>query len=171
MRTFENDYCPVILRNEGGFQNNPKDSGNYRPDGTLVGTKFGICAKEYPSLDIINLTQEQAVDIYRMDYWTPLNIDDLENDLLKLHIFDEAVNAGKHEAIVLLQHILGVGADGACGKITITAANDYEDQNDLAAKYIQGRIDYYNWLATVKPQDKVFLSDWIYRVQHTNFLT
>ena len=48
------------LQYEGGFQNAPNDPGNYRPDGTLVGTNFGISAASYPTLDIRDLTQPEA---------------------------------------------------------------------------------------------------------------
>jgi len=60
---------------EGGFQNNPRDPGNWtggKPGvGELKGTKYGISAASYPHLDIADLTWEQASDIYRGDYWEP----------------------------------------------------------------------------------------------------
>ena len=58
---------------EGGFQDNPEDSGNWtggrKGTGTLKGTNFGISAASYPNLDIRNLTPQDAEDIYRRDYW------------------------------------------------------------------------------------------------------
>ena len=40
--------------------------------GELRGTKFGVSASAYPTLDIADLTLETAQEIYRHDYWMPL---------------------------------------------------------------------------------------------------
>jgi lysozyme family protein len=62
-----------IARWEGGYQNVANDAGNWTGGAVGVGenkgTKYGISAASYPNLDIINLTQEQANEIYRRDYW------------------------------------------------------------------------------------------------------
>lgn len=60
-----------IFAVEGGFQRHPDDPGNYRPDGTLVGTMYGISARSYPTVDIPNLTKDEASRIYARDFWTP----------------------------------------------------------------------------------------------------
>lgn len=58
---------------EGGFQKIYNDRGNWTSGivgvGQLKGTKFGITAASYPTLDIENLTLEQADAIYQTDYW------------------------------------------------------------------------------------------------------
>lgn len=68
-----------VLGWEGGFNNDPQDSGNWTGGvvgkGVLLGTKYGISAASYPSLDIKSLTREQAVEIYHRDYWVALGLD------------------------------------------------------------------------------------------------
>jgi len=90
------------LRWEGGFQNDPADSGNWTGGkvgvGALVGTKYGISAASYPNLDIPNLTLAQAGEIYRRDYWNALNLDTLEDYRMALLMFDSAVQHGKARA-------------------------------------------------------------------------
>ena len=54
---------PIILHNEGGYQCDPDDRGNYTSGGILRGTKYGISARQYPRLDIKNLTPDQASNI------------------------------------------------------------------------------------------------------------
>jgi len=49
-----------VLRHEGGYVNDPRDPGGE--------TKYGISKRAYPGLDIKNLTEEQAKEIYRQDY-------------------------------------------------------------------------------------------------------
>lgn len=81
---------PITLNIEGGLSTDRSDPGNYRPDGTFVGTKFGISALAHPTLDIVNLTKEQALEIYRRDYWQGSGADKLPWPLNLLH-FDAYV--------------------------------------------------------------------------------
>lgn len=81
---------PVTLNIEGGLSTDRSDPGNYRPNGEFVGTKFGISALAHPTLDIVNLTKEQALDIYRRDYWQGSGADKLPWPLNLLH-FDAYV--------------------------------------------------------------------------------
>ncbi len=53
----------VVLRREGAFCDQPADRGGK--------TNYGISQRQYPDLDIANLTEEQAIAIYRRDYWQP----------------------------------------------------------------------------------------------------
>ncbi len=52
------------LVNEGGCVNDPVDPGGE--------TNMGISKRQYPNLDIKNLTQEQAIEIYKEGYWKNL---------------------------------------------------------------------------------------------------
>ena len=75
------DAIAFVLRWEGGYQNVANDSGNWTGGavgvGVNKGTKYGISAASYPDLDIINLTLDQAKDIYRRDYWQRSGADKL----------------------------------------------------------------------------------------------
>lgn len=92
---------PYIFAGEGGYTNNPKDPGNWTGGkvgkGVLKGTKYGIAANSFPTLDIKNLTKEQAADIYRARYWTTAGCDQLEAGV-DLPIFDVSVNSGPGRA-------------------------------------------------------------------------
>lgn len=82
-----------VFRWEGGFQDDPKDPGNYH-NGKLIGTKWGISAKSWGDhYDIPNLTEAQAKQIYRKHYWELSGAGDLEWPL-SLLVFDTAVLHG-----------------------------------------------------------------------------
>lgn len=86
---------------EGGFQKHPSDPGNYRPDGTLVGTKYGISARSYPTVNIEALTWEEAALIYVRDFWTPSGAAaawEAGRRGLALATFDAAVHSGVRQA-------------------------------------------------------------------------
>lgn len=82
-----------VFDREGGFQKNPKDSGNYYL-GELVGTKYGISAASWAwKYDIPNLTKEQARAIYFEHYWMASRANGMEWPL-NLLVFDTAVLHG-----------------------------------------------------------------------------
>ena len=70
--TFETAVA-FVLEQEGGLSNLAGDSGGL--------TKFGISKNNHPDLDIAGLTQEQAIEIYRMDYWNKLHCNQLPKGL------------------------------------------------------------------------------------------
>lgn len=131
-------FIRKILVNEGGSKitNDPADSGGL--------TKYGICQKSFPHLDIRNLTEDQAIEIYIKMYCVPCMIDAFDDELLALHIFDFAVNSGVSNSIETLQSLLKVKVDGRIGKITINAANS---DNTITERFIQARKDFYTRLA------------------------
>jgi len=90
----------LLIDLEGGFQNDPRDAGNYRPDGTLVGTKYGISARAYPAVDIPNLTRAQAEAIYLRDYWAAIPPELPAG--LRIAAFDMAVHSGVQAALTTL---------------------------------------------------------------------
>jgi|BEDMetMinimDraft_2_1075160.scaffolds.fasta_scaffold00285_3 lysozyme family protein len=116
-----------VLAEEGGFQADPADPGNWTGGavgaGELRGTKWGISAAAFPKLDIAALTEAEAAAIYRTHYWRPLGADALPAPLAFL-LFDAAVMGGPVEAVRLLQRALGVAADGILGPLTRAAAKE-----------------------------------------------
>ncbi|TCG08389.1 hypothetical protein BZM27_12715 [Paraburkholderia steynii] len=114
----------LVVGIEAGFSNDPDDPGNWtggaKGVGMLKGTKYGISAKAYPTLDIDNLTLADAELLYRRDYWSAVSGDALPWPLVLL-VFDCAVNQGQVTARIMLQQALGVVVDGKLGPITIAA--------------------------------------------------
>lgn len=158
MRVFE-DYLKVIIKHEGGYVNDPLDPGGE--------TKYGISKRAFPNLDIKNLTVEQASEIYYTKYWLPMNLTNISNELLKLHLFDMGVNAGTKTTIKLLQEMLGIIQDGIIGNNTIEAINDWK--RDIASDYADARKGYYLRLVKNKPKLSKFLKGWFNRVNNTKF--
>lgn len=135
---------------EGGFTNNAADPGNWTggavSTGELRGTKFGISAAAYPKLDIATLTESQAQDIYKRDYWAALHGDELPEPIA-IVAFDAAVNAGPRRAVVWLQQATGQTPDGVLGSATIAALNA-GDATLLAREALVRRLEFSTHLAT-----------------------
>jgi lysozyme family protein len=146
----------IVLKYEGGYTNDLKDPGGE--------TNYGICKRQFPNVDIKNLTIEEAKDIYFLRYWSAMKLDGIKNSLLKLHLFDMGVNAGQSTSIKLLQNILNIKDDGCIGPITLKAINDYPDQSELSQRFALIRLDFYQKKTVDNPNLKKFLKGWQNRV-------
>jgi len=164
----------TVLKNEGGYSFDPKDAGGE--------TKFGISKHSYPDLDIKNLTEREAVDIYYRDFWLANNYFAIENQYIAEQALDLAINVGSKIANKIIQiaynfyakcltdcYILSI--DGIIGNKTIDSLNHIETmgQNAIllviieriaAAYYVKLKKSYYTngWLnrlfknATLNPE-------------------
>jgi lysozyme family protein len=149
-----NKFIPKILFAEGGskYTNDPNDSGGE--------TKYGISKKAFPNLDIKNLTEVQAIAIYKKLYCDPCKIDLIKDEFLALHVFDFAVTSGVHRAIEVLQSVIGVLTDGIFGNQTLQKVNS---GNYLNA-YKNARIAFYTNIGIGK--NAKFKKGWINRVNN-----
>lgn len=83
-----------VLKWEGGYVDNPNDPGGE--------TNFGISKRAYPHLDIKNLAEEQAKEIYHRDYWVKVGCIEIAHPL-DIVVFDTAVNLGVSRALEFLK--------------------------------------------------------------------
>jgi lysozyme family protein len=151
MTVFENAFR-VVIGEEGGFTANAADPGNWTGgrcgSGRCAGTKYGISAASYPTVDIAGLSLEDARAIYRRDYWDRVHGDNLP-PALALLAFDAAVNSGPDRAVRWLQSALKVGVDGVIGPLTLAAARNCNGQGAaVVAEYQAQRLVFMARLPT-----------------------
>lgn len=142
------------LVNEGGYVNNPNDSGGP--------TKYGITQRDLPGEDIENLTPERATAYYLENYWKSL-YSEIEVQSVANKIFDLGVLFGVGEAVKLLQILFGITSDGVFGPVTLAHVNQ-TDATNLLVTYKTAFVTYAIGIANEKPQDREFLTGWIRRV-------
>jgi len=117
---------------EGGYSDDPNDPGGE--------TKFGISKRSYPSLDIKNLTIDQARSIYYRDYWQASGCNHLRWPL-SLVVFDSSVNHGVSWVFRILQRV-GVSWE----------------------TMIFERVKLYAHLANTNKKNRGFLLGWLNRI-------
>lgn len=143
-------FIDRLLSHEGGYTADRRDPGNWTGGrvgvGQLKGTKFGIAANTYPQLDIKNLTRDQAVEIYRRDFWGAAKCDRLP-PAVGFQLLDGAVNSGIPQATRWLQRAVGVADDGILGPVTLAAIRA-ADPNDLVLLFNAQRIEFMTRLST-----------------------
>ena len=118
-----------------------KWEGNYSYDSTDPGgeTKWGISKRSHPSLDIKNLTPEQASQIYSDEYWDGAGCDSVPFPLCTA-VFDTAVNDGVSRALGWLKQASDVNA------------------------FLMLRKQYYYSIVNKNPPSIKYLKGWLSRV-------
>lgn len=154
---------------EGGYSDRKADRGG--------ATNHGVTQKTYDefrknaglSLRSVKLiTSDEVAGIYRTMYWNAAKCGVLPPPL-DLYVFDMAVNSGPRRAVKTLQSLLGVGADGALGPVSIAAL-----QEDVAAgrlpelcnNYLAARLDFYDEIVANDPTQKENINGWRNRIEH-----
>jgi len=152
-----NDAIVKTLAREGGARvtHVTNDKGGV--------TKYGISQTAYPTLDIANLTEQQARDIYKRDYWDRICGDDIKSQLIAENIFDTAVNMGVRTASRLVQITLNISpADGVIGSESLNVINTQNEQSFIAYFTLAKIARYTKICLNDKTQSK-FLLGWINR--------
>ena len=122
---------PWLIGVEGSkFENDPDDPGG--------ATKFGIDQASHPDVDIRNLTQAQAMQIYWDSYWSRNHCDNMPYPLGEA-FFDVCVNNGRSRA----DQLLAVSSD--------------------AASFLTARDAFYRRLAKFRPKSAKYLQGWLNR--------
>lgn len=141
------------LQLEGGYTQNPKDSGNWTSGikgvGDLVGTNHGISAPTFKAYfnrtptaeEMQALTRQDALNISKALYWNPAKIGQMEDQALADLIFDCVYHHGIVGGVRILQQAINalgynprLYVDGKVGAKTI-AAQKWFAQNNPSALY------------------------------------
>jgi lysozyme family protein len=134
----------VVLREEGGYTNDPNDPGGATNFGITIADLREWRGHDVTPDDVKNMTKAEALEIYRAKYWNPMQCGDLP-DGIDLEVFDFGVNAGIRTSVKMLQLVIGVTQDGSVGPITLNAAKAANARSVIQA-FSQHRLDYYRSL-------------------------
>ena len=155
MKTTFEEIIKVVLKHEGGYVNNPHDTGGE--------TNYGIAKRWYPNVDIKNLTEEQAKKIYHTDYWRPGKCDEVPSQLRHIY-FDMCVNFGRKGAVKVLQEAANsknrnkIDVDGGIGPATLKAIQNLS--TDRVRAY---RVLRFANIVIGKPNQEKFWMGWFRR--------
>ena len=155
------DRCfASVLKYEGGYINHPNDPGGE--------TKYGVSKRQYPYLDIKNLTESHAKEIFKADYWAKIKGDKLpfEVALVMSHI---AFMSGPSKAVRILQQSLCLSSvDGILGPQTLSEVKLYLDDRtpaQLARVMLNDYEDYLEGLAENNSRYASFITGWRNRLE------
>lgn len=146
MRNNYQDCLTRLLKDEGGYTNDPNDSGGP--------TKFGITLTDYRKYinkkgtaeDVKGMSINDAKSIYKSKYWDVLNCDQLSSGV-DYTVFDYGVNSGVGRPRKALQQF-----KNKTGVDLIDAINDE-------------RTAFLKALEVERPKDKKFDKGWMKRIE------
>jgi lysozyme family protein len=163
------------LFHEGGYSDNPHDSGG--------ATKFGVSLRFLRSIgqdidgdgdvdqdDIRALTGDQARDLYFEHFWNAASCGRIYSTALQIKLFDTAVNMGVRRAVRLLQASYNssfgnssapLGVDGVLGPLSVAAINGsvVEDSTMMKSYRFLQKEAYWS-IIKLQPKNKVFWVGW-----------
>jgi len=152
-----------ILKHEGGFVNDPLDSGGMTNLGVTKRVWEEFVGHPVSEADMRALTPEKVGSMYKLKYWNSSYCEVLPKGLDYV-VFDFAVNAGTGRSVKTLQQAIGCVSDGVIGPKTMAAIND-ANPKDLIAKFSDARADFYQGIVARKPDQARFIKGWLNRVE------
>lgn len=150
MASFDIAVIPLLIdEGNGKVSEDPNDPGGL--------TKWGISQRSYPHLGIRNLTRDEAISIYRKDFWEKeynlINSQIIANKLLSFHVL-----MGERAAEKCLQRAVRAASginltqDGELGPTSIAAINSCA-QDVLLAAYKSELAGYIRTINNQKYQN------------------
>lgn len=156
MADFDTAVVKTLIH-EGGAKvtDDPDDAGGL--------TKYGISQRAYPNVDIRNLTEQEAKNIYKQDYWDKVKADDIADQALAENLFDTAVNMGPRTASRLAQMAIDIQpVDGVIGPQSLARLNAVNPELFLA-NYTIAKIARYAHICNKNRSQRKFLLGWVNR--------
>lgn len=140
------DCVAFVLKEEGGFTNDPRDPGGATNLGITMAELAAWRGAAVSTADVQSLQEPEARRIYWAHYWMPCWCVKLPRGL-DLMVFDAAVNTGVGHGVKWLQSAIGVTVDGVIGPKTLAAAASCPIGETIQAM-ADARRDYYRSLRT-----------------------
>ena len=144
----------LLIGNEGGYVNDPKDPGGE----TNWGITRTVAVDNGYAGSMRLMPKETAKQIYKKMYWDKLQCDQLPF-VVAFQLFDAGVNHGNSQAVKFLQRALSVADDGVIGAKTIAATSELDDLQ-IVMLFNAERIEFYAALKTFS----TFGKGWVRRV-------
>lgn len=162
----------TILKHEGGYSNNPNDTG--------LATKYGISLRFLKTLgidgdldgdgdvdpqDIKGMPIRIACDLYKQYFWDANDYGSINDQEVATKVFDMCVNMGAKRAHKIVQKALNVVngdalvVDGVIGPITLGKINA-TDPTELLYALRNQAWEFYVAVIAANPSQQVFENGW-----------
>lgn len=158
-----NECLRRVLKHEGGYVNDPLDSGGRTNLGVTQRVWEEFVGHPVSEADMRALTPEKVGKLYKQRYWDRVQADKLPKGVDYV-VFDFAVNAGVGRAVKMLQSAVGSNPDGVIGPRTLASVNAM-GAKELVNKYSDERIDFYNGIVARRPDQARFIRGWLNRTE------
>lgn len=167
---------PVIMHHEGGWVNDPADSGGETNFGWSMRTilqlgltpkDLGINAESFSPGSLKLADRVKCQELYRIHFWNKVGCGNITDQTVATKVFDASVNIGPQRACKLAQQAANacgqsVSVDGDLGPKSYKAINSIESKTFMEA-YAKEMSDFYLGLIATKPKLAKFKKNWLGR--------
>lgn len=156
----QSKFVKYILSWEGGFVNDPRDSGGATNKGITLTTFQSVFGKDKTVEDLKRMTEDQWWKVFKTKFWDRYKADDIKDEWLRYLLVDWLWGSGNW-AIIKVQKLLGLKPDGIVGKQTIDAINS-KNPKELFIAIWKMREKFLQDIS--KGKNSVFLKGWLRRL-------
>lgn len=136
----------LVLKNEGGYVDNPSDPGGATNLGCTKATWEAWVGHPVTKDDIKALMPNDVMPLYKAKYWNTINGDNLPEGV-DYAVFDFAINSGPSRAAKTLQSVLNTNPDGQIGPTTLRAL-ETANAREVATAVCEARLAFLQSLST-----------------------
>ena len=158
-----------VLGWEGGFANDPDDSGGPTMKGVTIATYKEYCRRKGRPVPTVNdlkkITNTEILDLADMLYWSKIQGDKISNQSIANLCFDCIWGSGTGY-IKVIQKVLGVTSDGIFGSISLGTLNNWTPQEQIFTMLWNRRKTY---LSSCSGAWK-YLKGWLRRLNSYKFV-
>lgn len=152
---------PFILKWEGGFVNDPNDSGGATNKGVTLATYRRYKGESATVDDLKAITDADWTNIFKQMYWDKFKADEIASQTVANLCVDWFWMSGT-KAIKYVQRLIYADEDGIVGKQTLARLNAKGES--LVLDIYNCRKDFYHRIVASRPSQKRFLRGWINRL-------
>ncbi len=158
-----------VLRNEGGFIDDPDDPGGATNCGITLAALSHWLGRPATVAELISLSDSEVSLLYFTGYWKPLGCHSLLSEAVATALFDVGVLFGLHAAVVCAQRAaVDCGAkltiDGHNGFRTNEALNGVDPKNFIEKFVLQLRARITDIVAK-RPSSAKYQDGWEDRLE------
>lgn len=158
---------PFILSWEGGFANDPDDTGGATNRGVTIGTFRQMFGKDKTVDELKRMTESHWTAVLKKLFWDKWQADRIESQAVANMLVDWSWHSGVY-GIKIPQRVLGVAVDGIVGEKTLYAVNK-AGPHDLFDMLKRERKVFFERQAKVSPVKRKYLKGWLNRVDHMGY--
>ena len=158
---------PFIKKWEGGWANDPDDTGGCTMSGITIGTYRTYFGRNKTCEDLRRITEDNWLYVFKRGYWDKMRADEINNQSIAQLCVDMGWGSGCKTAIKKIQAALGLEADGIIGPLTLGALNNPNSRRVFETLWNM-RYEWFNQIAK-RGNNAKFLKGWLRRLRDITY--